>query len=734
MATTRIKDLSESLALQSDMYIAADNEDGTKKVLAANLVDDTLTESGKFADAAAVGDALNEKVPKETGKGLSTEDFTTAEKTKLSGIESGATNTVIDDTLTEEGQAADAKATGDEIADLKEDLDLKADPDGTYPDMTVGTAQQLETDQYTEDSEPYHFRKSGGDNVRVGEREIDKIVGGTLAWNQLAKNGNFADGTTNWNTEGSVSTSNNEITMVWTPIYSQNGLRCNYDIGYVIGHKYLVTATVKNNGANQRAIHVGQPYGERAIKTVDANAKTVVSSVLNITINTGNGYEIIAVGGNSLNVEYNLTVSNVMLIDLTAAFDSTIADYIYSLEQSTAGAGVAWVRKYIDIDTYHPYDAGTLKSVEGLVSHDMVGFNQWDEEAEVGSINSSTGENSPTVTQIRSKNYIPCFSGCRYCFTSPMTGNDVRIAFYRADKSYISMTAWAHNGEFTTPEHSAYMRFYTAISYGTTYNHDICINLSDPAKNGTYEPYEHHSYPLDSTVILRGVPQLVDGKLQYDGDRYASDGTVTRRYGIVDLGTLTWEKNASYSGLFNTQLVGRKIEVDIPFMCSGYTRTDSATVITLNNTIAFSNGGYLVYVHDDSYADAASFKAAVTGMMLVYELATPTTEEAAPFTSPQWVDGSGTEQYVSTSLVPIGHYTQYPEDLKEKLEGLPWNFASLIAPTEAAYKATQAYSTGALFIVNNILYKATTSIASGATITPNTNCTQTTLAAVIAAL
>lgn len=120
MATTRIKDLSESLALESDMYIAADNEDGTKKVLAANLVDDTLTESGKFADAAAVGDALNEKVPKETGKGLSTEDFTTAEKTKLSGIEAGATNTLIDDTLTETGQAADAKKTGDEIADLKD--------------------------------------------------------------------------------------------------------------------------------------------------------------------------------------------------------------------------------------------------------------------------------------------------------------------------------------------------------------------------------------------------------------------------------------------------------------------------------------------------------------------------------------------------------------------------------------------------------------------------------------
>jgi hypothetical protein len=40
--------------------------------------------------------ALNGKVDKITGKGLSTEDYTAAEKTKLSGIETGANKTVVD--------------------------------------------------------------------------------------------------------------------------------------------------------------------------------------------------------------------------------------------------------------------------------------------------------------------------------------------------------------------------------------------------------------------------------------------------------------------------------------------------------------------------------------------------------------------------------------------------------------------------------------------------------------
>lgn len=57
-----------------------------------------------------------------SGKQLSTEDYTTADKNKLSGIEAQANKTVIDSTLTNAGQAADAKKTGDEISDLKNTL------------------------------------------------------------------------------------------------------------------------------------------------------------------------------------------------------------------------------------------------------------------------------------------------------------------------------------------------------------------------------------------------------------------------------------------------------------------------------------------------------------------------------------------------------------------------------------------------------------------------------------
>ena len=61
-----------------------------------HVIDNLFSDSAEDALSANQGrilkNVVNEKVDKEAGKGLSTEDYTTAEKSKLAGIEEGANN------------------------------------------------------------------------------------------------------------------------------------------------------------------------------------------------------------------------------------------------------------------------------------------------------------------------------------------------------------------------------------------------------------------------------------------------------------------------------------------------------------------------------------------------------------------------------------------------------------------------------------------------------------------
>lgn len=108
--------VSQNTLLAGATAHSANGEQIEGAVVVADI-DATLSNEGEAADAKATGDALATKVDVETGKGLSTNDYTTAEKTKLAGIETGANATTIDSTLSVTGNAADAKATGDALND-----------------------------------------------------------------------------------------------------------------------------------------------------------------------------------------------------------------------------------------------------------------------------------------------------------------------------------------------------------------------------------------------------------------------------------------------------------------------------------------------------------------------------------------------------------------------------------------------------------------------------------------
>ena len=374
-----------------------------------------------------------------------------------------------------------------------------------------------------------------------------------------------------------------------------------------------------------------------------------------------NGTETISVGSNIV-----ATVGTDMVVDLTLMFGSTIADYVYGLEQATSGSGVAWLKGYgFFTNSRYAYNSGELVSVNAS-EHVTRGFNAWDEEWELGGINSSTGANYTSSSAIRSKNYIPVISGATYYFKS--TSYQIVLLGYDADKNFVSgafngyNTAAIQNVVFTIPEGVRYLRFNASA---TTYNNDICINISKTTgspKNGDYVPYTYHTYPL-ADIQLRGIPQLnANNKLTYNGDEYRADGGVTRNYGIVDLGALTWNygNNGGQWSVykFYASVSGMKSNTQ-KLICTKYPLINQ---FEPKNYIYVSSN--YVYIGDDAYTDATTFKSAMSGVYLIYEKATSTTEQTTPFESPQQVDQYGTEEYVDTRSVPIpvGHKTRYSDE------------------------------------------------------------------------
>ena len=151
----------------------------------------------------------------------------------------------------------------------------------------------------------------------------------------------------------------------------------------------------------------------------------------------------------------------------------------------------------------------------------------------------------------------------------------------------------------------------------------IQVELGSAATD--FEPYRGDTY----TVTFGSAGTVYGGTLD------VTTGTLTVTWAIVDLGTLTWERHASYSELFT----GRQLDPiakyvsgagTVRHICSIYKSETSTSVIDVDYSVAISGNGRLVYVHDSSYSTPQEFTAAMSGVQLVYELNEPLVYHLTP--------------------------------------------------------------------------------------------------------
>lgn len=221
-------------------------------------------------------------------------------------------------------------------------------------------------------------------------------------------------------------------------------------------------------------------------------------------------------------------------------------------------------------------------------------------------------------------------------------------------------------------------------------------------------------------------------------DELRADAAVTR-VGVVDLGTLEWSYNANWGGypaFWSPSL--RALAAPNAF-ASGMPSVECAAIEVVSRDTLYdsSSNGITLYgtVQPDISArysgasDAAAFKTAMSGVMLHYELATPTTTPIDPPLPLSYrVGAGGTERVMvasgTTSAPPI-FATRYPLD--------PADLAASIAPVDGPI-AKANHQVGDLIMLGFTLCKATQVIVTGETIAIGTNVTKTTVAAELAAL
>lgn len=570
--------------------------------------------------------------------------------------------------------------------------------DGVYPDLVAGLAQNL-VGRGSVLAE-LNYRPTGGNaDIGTGTARIKKLLGKSIIWNQLIENGDFSDGVTGWAAyRSTVELANGFVTITPTVTDNTAGYATpeNANIKWISGHKYLILAIVKGNvGVN---LSFSAYYGGFQTATTFApNGNWErMAKILTIT-NTEAAFSKLRVSlvqsvDASLRPYY---LRSIMVKDLTDEFG--------------VGKEPATIEEFEELYrlNYYGFNPGTIKNVTatGLKT---IGFNQWDEQWELGGYDVNTGAPTNVTDKIRSKNDNPIsvFPSTNYYFKTP-SGTTGIVFFYDDNLNYISRTYSISNTVFTTPSNARYLKFYMNEPYGTTYNNDICINISwSGYRNGEYEPYWENTLPIPITTMtgkLNGAGESVtifpDGMKGIGNIYDESDGINAtkklKKYTFT--GNEIWGSTGSQvEGYFTTAqkmetlgMTGAKPNANIisnkfPYY-SIYATPPEASIF-----IGGSGNEYLyIRVPQSIATDNASLNSwlsaqyqAGTPLEAVYELETP--EEYVldnPLELIYKEDDFGTEEKLpaDTALsvtAPLLIDVQYPMNAVDTLRRLPVNYIS----------------------------------------------------------
>ena len=408
--------------------------------------------------------------------------------------------------------------------------------EASHPKMTVGYAKNLIMPNDPTEQE-FNFRQAGGGVIEDGVAVIDKVKGKSIVWNQKVKNATFIN-TSEWDTTYSTFSVSGGIASVTASADGDNYTQ--QLVPMVVSHKYLYIFMAATDTANKNRACAYIFYGEASdVKVIKAKDDTnwhtynAIVTCVSITHNIVR-LEVTKVGTSQF--------KNVSLIDLTQMFGAGNEPTTYE----------EFLQRKPFVEDEFAYNEGTIvnNKVEKVVT---TGRNLWDEEWELGSYD-ELGRKMESSNTIRSKNMCDCLPHTSYYWRIPNKANGSYMGFcffYDISGAFISQKPVGPNSYLTvtSPNNARFVAFNLRQEYGTTYNKDICINLSDPTINGQYFPYEKHELDLSWVKEIKdgeGVKLFEDG-MKSVGTTFDEVGKnkVVKWIRVVDLGELEWQRNTA---------------------------------------------------------------------------------------------------------------------------------------------------------------------------------------------
>ena len=491
------------------------------------------------------------------------------------------------------------------------------------------------------EDEEFLYRESPSDVD--GYAKIKEIRGNTLVWNQIAKELTGADYSVDTGTAtGTISGGVASITAI------QSQARITSLLDYVPNHKYFVRVKAKASRSQrlQFQLSTGGGYYLQVMGTV-GTSDTVLSYIMTPTTgssaSTGRWVAYSFVDSVSSDTfEYK----SIEIFDLTKmGLDSLTASEFTSLFPLS----------------YYAYDSGSLLSFNGS-GIKTTGKNLLDV-----TISSSSGSGITYTNDNKVIKLSGATTGLFLIITgtvvlpkgsyalSGMTTNSNQATLQARLNNQNGTTIATDSGSgasFTLTEQTT-LAICARIPNGQTLANDITVSpmVCFADADATYEPYEEHTLSLPiSTYFPTGLKSA--GSIY---DELDETGYITR-VGEVDLGNLSWSVQNAGLNIFVATLSTMKArptyQENVFFTCSIY-HPSAVQSSSMDNMGIRQSGGNLneIWVRNTSYSDASTFKSAMSGVYLNYELATPLENYGVvDLGSLTWTYDSGNQYFYSSNI------------------------------------------------------------------------------------